>query len=106
MPAPPSKEDVLTYLGTVPWAPDQVEDAYNAEVAAQVNVIEFGDPEPTDYPADLAEALKRRVARNLALRNLPLGTQTSATDAGVAVARIGDDREIARLEGPYLRLGI
>lgn len=60
-----------------------------------------------DYPADLAEALCRRVAVNLANRNLPLGIQTTASEFGGSVARVGgQDREVRRLEGPYRKRAV
>lgn len=56
------------------------------------------------WPADLSEALCRRVHRNLVVRGLPLGLQTSLSDSAVAVTRIGSDGEIRRLEAPYRKL--
>lgn len=54
-------------------------------------------------PSDLAEALKRRVARNLAMRSLPLGVQSDELGA----TRVGSvDPEVRRLEGPYRRLAV
>lgn len=52
--------------------------------------------------SDLAEALARRVATNLANRNLPLGVQTQVAEFGSTATRVGGrDREVTRLEGPY-----
>lgn len=57
------------------------------------------------WESDLAEALNRRVAHNLALRGLPLGVQASITDTAVATNRVGGtDAEVKRLEAPYRRL--
>lgn len=62
-------------------------------------------PSQEIYPADLLEALCRRVAANLANRALPLGLQSSVSEAGVGFARIGGgDREVARLEAPYRKV--
>lgn len=52
--------------------------------------------------SDLNEALARRVAANLANRNLPLGVQTQIAEFGTVANRVGGrDREVMRLEGPY-----
>lgn len=105
MPAP-SVGDVQTYLGDN--APDEtkVTAAYNAEKAAQASICDV----PADdaaWPADLAEALMRRVAVNLAVRPLPLGTQASITEAAIGITRVGGgDREVDRLEAPYRSIPI
>lgn len=108
MPTPPTVTDVLTYLGDdVSWEEPAVQAALDAETAAQAAVVRFPvDPEPPaeplPYPADLAEALCRRVAHNLALRALPLGVQASITDSAVATNFVGGtDAEVRRLEAPY-----
>ena len=54
----------------------------------------------TAWPDDLAEALFRRVHRNLAMRNLPLAIQSDG-DGGIRIG--GNDPEIRRLEAPYRR---
>lgn len=55
--------------------------------------------------SDLAEALNRRVAHNLALRNLPLGVQASISEGGVATNKVaGLDAEVAVKEAPYRRV--
>lgn len=57
---------------------------------------------PADHPA-LREALYRRVARNLALRALPLGIATGEDSA----IRVGfRDPEVRRLESPYRRVTV
>ena len=59
---------------------------------------------PAAYPADLGEALCRRVARNLAARSVPVAS-FSAFEGGGTVTRVPQrDAEVARLEGPYRRL--
>lgn len=59
------------------------------------------------WPADLVEALYRRVAHNLALRGLPLGVQASFATSSVATNRVGGtDAEVRRLEAPYRRVSI
>lgn len=100
MPAP-DLETVTAYLGdSSSWTPDEIQGALDAETVAQARVCRI----PEDYPADLAEALCRRVSRNLALRALPLGVQTSISEAAVATTRIGWDADIKRLEGPFRKL--
>jgi len=109
----PNLEAVQAYLDSIgagsSWTEDQITEALNAEIANQaricrVPVATVEEPDP-DYPADLAEALKRRVARNLALRPLPLGIQTTMTPEGASQLRIGFDYEIRRLEGPLRKIG-
>ncbi len=68
-----------------------------AEAAAQARVCRVDE---ANYPADLAEALCRRVAANLARRSLPLGIQ----DAELGGTRVGADPEVRRLEAPHRRL--
>ena len=83
------------YLGQsgLSFTEDQVAGALAAETAAQAAVVKVGT-----YPQDITEALLRRVARNLAMRNLPLGVQQD--EAGGI--RIGmNDPEIRRLEAPH-----
>jgi hypothetical protein len=113
MPTPPDLPTVLTYLGTdSSWASEEVESALAAETAAQARVVKFPpDPdapaEPLPYPADLAEALCRRVAHNLALRALPLGVQATISEMAVATTSVGGtDAEVRRLERPHRKLVI
>jgi len=77
----------------------EVQDALTAEEAAQRSVCRV----PAAYPADLGEALKRRVARNLALRNLPLAVLRGDGEAGDTVLP-GNDPEVRRLERPWRKL--
>jgi hypothetical protein len=102
----PSVEQVTEYLtsGNGPSASftvQEVTDALAAETAAQAKACTIPDP----FPADLAEALKRRVAHNLALRGLPLGIQASISEVAVTTTRVGGlDAEVARFERPYRKL--
>lgn len=94
------------------WDPTTIEAALDAETVAQaarcripqvldVDGITYVD----DYPADLVEALYRRVAHNLALRGLPLGVSPTITDGAVAATRVGGlDAEVGRLEAPYRKV--
>lgn len=102
MPAP-SIDDVQEYLGfdDSGWELADVTSAYNAEKSAQA-LLCVVPLDGADWPADLAEALCRRVAANLAVRALPLGVQASISEAYVATTRVGGgDREVERLEAPY-----
>lgn len=101
--AVPDVPEVETYLGEDggSWSTDQVTGAYAAEKAAQASVCKV-PADTEEWPADLAEALMRRVAHNLALRALPLGIAPSIADGAVALARPGGtDAEVRRLEAPY-----
>jgi len=87
---------------------DKVSAALAAETASQARRCQIPqdltDPDNPvdDYPADLSEALCRRVAANLANRGLPLGVQTQVAEFGGVSTRIGGlDREVRRLEAPY-----
>lgn len=94
---PPTLAAVKTYLGTSvsSWSDAEITSALAAEQADQAKICRVG----AVFPADLSEALKRRVARNLFLRGLPAGTQSAE---GV-ISRVGLDSEIERLEGKYRR---
>ncbi|MGW5402635.1 hypothetical protein [Streptomyces sp. NPDC003952] len=84
------------------WTDEEIGAALLAEKAAQAARCKV----PADdaaWPADLAEALKRRAHRNLVMRGLPLGLSTSMSEATVAVTKVGLDVEITRLEAPHRR---
>lgn len=97
----PDRSAVAAYLGSDhSWDPAELVAALAAETAAQARAVRVPDP----YPADLAEALLRRVAHNLALRALPLGVQSAISEMAVATNRVGGtDAEVRRLEAPYRR---
>lgn len=107
----PDIDDVQSYLGDTSWTDTEVQAALDAELAAQQAVVRPGyflaadEDGVRDYPADLAEALKRRVARNLAMRGVPLSVNQGDADTAPAfVPRT--DPEIRRLEAPYRRLAV
>jgi hypothetical protein len=110
MPTPPDLDAVKAYLGNQnAWTDDQIRSALDAETAAQARAVRLPvdlDPaSPLPYPTDLAEALCRRVAHNLALRGLPLGVQANITDAAIATNRVGgEDAEVIRLEKRWRRV--
>lgn len=99
----PSLTDVRAYLADLgsAWTDEEVTDALRTERAAQAQVCRT-PADDEEWPADLAEALRRRVAHNLALRALPLGLQTNLTESAVATNRVGGtDAEVRRLEAPF-----
>lgn len=113
MPTPPDLANVKAYLGTDhSWTDDEITAALTAEIASQARRCRLpADPpapaSPLPYPDDLAEALCRRVAHNLALRGLPLGLQSTVTEMGASNMRVGGlDAEIRRLEAAHRRLGV
>lgn len=91
---------VVAYLGDDPgWTPEEIASAYGAEKVAQEAVCDVPD---TGRPADLQEALFRRVAHNLGNRALPLGMQATLTETQLLTTGVGGtDAEVARLEAPY-----
>ena len=91
--------ETKTYLGTTSWSDPDIQDALDAETAAQDAVCR----RLPYYPVDLKQALKRRVARNLALRALPVGIQANDTGATYIAGR---DPEIRRLEAPWRRVSV
>lgn len=99
----PDLAAVKTYLGDASsWTDAQITEALKAETAAQARVVRL--PLAFErYPADLAEALMRRVQRNLTLRGLPLGLASVTGETTVVTTRIGTDPEVRRLEAPWRR---
>jgi hypothetical protein len=100
--AMPDLDAAKTYLQIDPLdttQDDEITEALDAEAAAQRSVCRV----PAAYPADLREALLRRVARNLALRRLPLMVLRGDAEAGDTVLP-GRDPEVRRLEAPHRKL--
>lgn len=83
----------------------EISNALNAEIGNQARVCRT-PAEGAPFPSDLAESLKRRVARNLLARSLPLGYQATITDVGVGSIRLGWDAEIRRYEAPFRKVRI
>lgn len=94
-------DDVKDYLGDHSWDDEELQSALDAEEAAQAARCRI--PDPTS--ADLDEALKRRVARNLAMRQIPLAVPQGSAEVGPSFIP-GNDPEVRRLEAPYRRLVI
>lgn len=95
---PPQLSDVRAYIGTnIPDA--QVQDALDAEIAAQQKACRV----PAPFPNDLRQALLRRTARNLALRKLPLQIDP-AEPIDITNLIPALDKEVRRFEAPYRKL--
>lgn len=103
---------VAAYLGpdaVSEWDDATLTSALAAEQSAQARVVRVPSDavETGAYPTDLAEALFRRVAHNLALRRLPLSVQANVSEFGASTTRVGgEDAEVRRLERPWRRLPI
>ncbi len=91
-------DQLRKYLGAAAdqWDDDELGSALAAELDDQATKCRV----PTVVPAGLTEALKRRVARNLAMRKVPLGIAVSEVEA-TQVRNL--DPEIKRFEAPYRR---
>lgn len=103
--SPPDLANVTASLGDdVTATPAQIAEAYAEEVEAQAAVcrIPEGDPTPA-YPVALAGALRRRVAVNLALRDLPLASSEITAGAPTGVAA---DPEVRRLEAHHRKMPV
>lgn len=100
--AAPNAEEVGIYLGDTSYTTDEIGAVLAAEKAAQAARCRVPADDAT-WPADLTEALCRRVARNLALRNLPLAQLEGDADLGLIAPRVVD-AEVRRLEGPHRKL--
>jgi hypothetical protein len=97
---PPDLSAVTAYLGEdCSYTSEEISDALDAETAAQAARCII----PVDYPHDLGQALKRRVARNLAARSVPVAQFTSYEGGATATRVTRYDAEVTRLEAPYLR---
>lgn len=96
-------EDVRLYLGDAAnrLTDEELTDVLDAETAAQAARCRI----PDVYPSDLGEALKRRVARNLAMRAIPLAVLQGDQEFGSTVPP-GQDPEVRRLEAPWRRLAV
>lgn len=97
----PTVDDYREYRGSNggTWTDEEIQNALDAEAAAQRAACRVG----AVYPSDLREALMRRVARNLAMRYLLLSTPAGDADAGPQILP-GRDPEVRRLEAPHRKL--
>lgn len=97
----PTTAEVSAYLSQHSWSAPDLQDALDAEAAAQRRVCAV----PAAYPPDLRNALLRRVARNLAMRPLPLAVLRGDAEIGDAnLLPPGSDPEVRRLEKPHLHI--
>lgn len=96
----PQLQDASSYLGAHSYTDDDIQSALDAETDAQRAVCLI----PAYYPADLRDALLRRVKRNLAMRRLPLAVQQADAEAGSSTVLPPWDTEVSRLEKPHRRL--
>lgn len=107
-------DDVVEYIGpdvAAQWLIDEsdvqsypeIQDALDAEVADQAKRVSYPDDSDVSGWADLDQALKRRVQRNLAMRALPLAMQTN-TELGIVARPGGRDPEVRRFEAGHPRL--
>lgn len=98
----PDLDDVKTYLKIDLEDESQdvdVQGALEAEIQAQRDICRI----PDEFSASLREALFRRVARNLALRGLPLMVLRGNAEIG-DLTPPGRDPEVRRLEAPHRKL--
>ncbi|MER5703481.1 hypothetical protein ABT023_16270 [Micromonospora sp. NPDC002296] len=97
----PTVDDVADYMreGAASWETEDLQDALDAEAAAQRSVCRVS----AIYPADLRQALFRRVVRNLAMRQLPLAVLQGDAETGSATLP-GRDPEVRRFEAPHRRM--
>lgn len=104
--AAPDLTVVKAYLGkSTSKDDDTIQSALSAETAAQARACRVPSDPDAQWPADLVEALCRRVAVNLANRTLPLGVQQAVSELNASQVRVGGlDREVRRLEAPHRKL--
>lgn len=101
-PAALTVAQLRAYLVDTSADDSEIADALSAERFAQAARCRI-DP----YTPDLLQALKRRVARNLAARRVPVASFTSFDGGGGTSQRVpARDAEIGRLEGPYRRITV
>lgn len=98
--AMPDITDLDDHLKEHSYDDDDLQDALDAEAAAQRRVCNV----PAAYSADLRRALLRRAQRALAMKKLKLGVVEPTADSDAV--RIGWDSEIRRYEAPYRRLPV
>ncbi|GAB3812103.1 hypothetical protein [Kribbella italica] len=100
----PTVTDADNYLGDTSYTTEELGKAFAAEKKAQAKVCRV-PADDAEWDEDLSEALFRRVARNLAMRGIPLAILQGDADLGTVGARLpGRDPEVRRLEAPWRKL--
>lgn len=102
----PGLTEVMAYIATTKelHSEDAAAGALATETAAQARICRVPPATEAVWPADLAEALCRRVVVNLNMRKKPLGVEAAISEGGVGFARVsGNDPEVRRLERPWRR---
>lgn len=94
-------DDIRAYMDGPSQTDAQIQDALDAETLAQARACVV-PADPDDMPADLAEALKRRVQRNLEMRGQPF-VVTPDDNGNVSIVP-SRDPEVRRLEAGHRRL--
>jgi hypothetical protein len=97
----PDISELDTYLGANGASDDELQEALDAQAAAQRARCRM----PATYDADLRSALLRRCARHLALKRIPLAMLGADSEAGPTTVP-GRDPLVRELEGPWLKLGM
>jgi hypothetical protein len=97
--AMPDVAAVNAYIGEHSWSDEEIQDALDAEAAAQRRACDV----PAAYPDDLRQGLLRRVWRNLIMRGQPALTVPGSTE-GTAVLAPSLDAEVRRFESPHRKL--
>lgn len=92
---------VKAYIGDTSIVDAELSNIIAAEQAAQARRCRIDL-----YSDDLKEALKRRVARNIAARNIPVAQFTSFEGGSTSLSLSRNDAEITRLEAPYRKLTV
>lgn len=104
MPVPaPDLGTLKEYLGKSSYTDSQLEGALATEARAQRRKCRVPKDPAALWDEDLAEALCRRVARNLAMRGIPLAMFSGDADMGGTIPPARDP-EVMRLEGPLRKL--
>ncbi|MEV6287403.1 hypothetical protein [Kribbella sp. NPDC051770] len=102
--AAPDVSLLKAYLGESSYTDEDLSVAMAAEKIAQKRRCRV-PADDADWPEDLTEALCRRVARNLAMRGIPLAVLQGDAELGLPGLRLpGQDPEVRRLEGPWRRM--
>jgi hypothetical protein len=96
----PTLATLKVYLRQTSATDDEIQDALNAELDDQRSKCDI----PANYPWALGQALKRRVAVNLASRNVPIAELTTF-EGGTTESRVPwRDPVVMQYEAPYRKV--